>query len=129
PQARAQHGGLAARALGSEVAADEAPRTREAAIASRFRRHDDVVRVDAVGLAEALAKPAAARGALPPPECVAERLPGRGPGREVEQPEVPQVQEYLRDAPGQEDAHGRVRAVGERVDEAGDTGGDALPFR
>ena len=83
---------------------------------------DHVVGVDAVRLAQALAQPPPALGALPPFERRAQRLAGGGARGEVEQTELAQMQHHLRHAAGQEDAHRRMRAVGQGVHDARDAG-------
>ena len=80
---------------------------------------DHVVGVDAVRLAQPLRAGARRRSERSHQSSMS---PSGSPvavrADEVEQAELAQVQHHLRDAAGQEHAHGRVRAVGQRVHEA-----------
>jgi len=107
------------RALGREVAARERHRAGEAARAGALGIHHDVVGIHAVGRAEPLAQHRASLRLLPPVEHAAQALAAHGERLEVEETETAEVEHDLRHAAGEERAHGRMRPVGQRVDEAG----------
>ena len=119
--ARIDRRALDDRAFRRQVAARKRDRAGQAALGGQFGRHDDVVGIDAVALAQHVAQALAPLASVSHQSSTrAERAPADGHAVEIEQIQLAQMQHDLGHAAGQEHAHRRMsdRAVGQRIDQA-----------
>ena len=117
------------RTLGRKVAARERDGAGQSAFLRAFGRHDHVIGLDAVLLAENVAEASASFAGLPPVENLIERDARRRQYARVQHAEATQMQHHFRHAAGEKHAHRRMmrRAVRQHIDEAGDAAVDVDP--